>query len=575
MAGEGYNVTKSISAETEAIRKITAEIQKLKARKNADTTAIRSWRFKYMAWKNRTEIVDKKQTEDQVKRIENTIRAYNRSINNLEKIHQNSIKADSNITTLDRWTTTAEDRLKRVRALGLNTVESILSVVESDIGVVDNAIELMKKEKKQYQKQIAAYEDYLVLLDKYSGEIDSYEEGERIAKQVEADNAAKTEDYQLELKKYQEQDKRYKAYQSALKDFENKMDDYNIRKGELQGDIEELEETAKSLNETDYGVKLAVVDTENLKIRPTSEGANTLAAAVVASYRNFQDRLGLERYFEGNLFSALGNPDFSEAIAAANGGDLDGAQREIARVVNLALQKHLNDINNFEIFVEDREGFANNPLVKPKEPEPVSRPVEPEKPKLRPVEHNKKPMKPENVDRPKEIEPIEVPSFAGKMIDYKPVALDDFADKKLVEELSGYATGSYSNTRGHFEEINGLAEKIGVGCPKIMIVSTNYASRGLVSALNELESALAMFGAQKNSQTGATIVRSFRTASNELKAASNFDEFEAASQRFDILSTRLIAWISSNWWQFGGKPSGNAHPWKPTGKIRKLSSGRK
>lgn len=575
MAGEGYNVTKSISAETEAIRKITAEIQKLKARKNADTTAIRSWRFKYMAWKNRTEIVDKKQTEDQVKRIENTIRAYNRSINNLEKIHQNSIKADSNITTLDRWTTTAEDRLKRVRALGLNIVESILSVVESDIGVVDNAIELMKKEKKQYQKQIAAYEDYLVLLDKYSGEIDSYEEGERIAKQVEADNAAKTEDYQLELKKYQEQDERYKVYQSALKDFENKMDDYNIRKGELQGDIEELEETAKSLNENDFDIKLAVVDTENLKIRPTSEGANTLAAAVVASYRNFQDRLGLERYFEGSLFSALGNPDFSEAIAAANGGDLDGAQREIARVVNLALQKHLNDINNFEIFVEDREGFANNPLVKPKEPEPVSRPVEPEKPKLRPVEHNKKPMKPENVDRPKEIEPIEVPSFAGKMIDYKPVALDDFADKKLVEELSGYATGSYSNTRGHFEEINGLAEKIGVGCPKIMIVSTNYASRGLVSALNELESALAMFGAQKNSQTGATIVRSFRTASNELKAASNFDEFEAASQRFDILSTRLIAWISSNWWQFGGKPSGNAHPWKPTGKTRKLSSGRK
>lgn len=575
MAGEGYNVTKSISAETEAIRKITTEIQKLKARKNADTTAIRSWRFKYMAWKNRTEIVDKKQTEDQVKRIENTIRAYNRSITSLEKIHQNSVRADSNITTLDRWTTTAENRLKRVRALGLNTVESILSVVESDIGVVDNAIELMKKEKKQYQKQIAAYEDYLVLLDKYSGEIDSYEEGERIAKQVEADNAAKTEDYQLELKKYQEQDERYKVYQSALKDFENKMDDYNIRKGELQGDIEELEETAKSLNENDFGVKLAVVDIENLKIRPTSEGANTLAAAVVASYRNFQDRLGLERYFEGSLFSALGNPDFSEAIAAANGGDLDGAQREIARVVNLALQKHLNDINNFEIFVEDREGFANNPLVKPKEPEPVSRPVEPEKPKLRPVEHNKKPMKPENVDRPKEIEPIEVPSFVGKMIDYKPVALDDFADKKLVEELGGYATGSYSNTRGHFEEINGLAEKIGVGCPKIMIVSTNYASRGLVAALNELESALAMFGAQKNSQTGATIVRNFRTASNELKAASNFDEFEAASQRFDILSTRLIAWISSNWWQFGGKPSGNAHPWKPTGKTRKLSSGRK
>src|SRR5699024_8354947 len=132
MAGEGYSVTKSISAETAAIRKITAEIQKLKARKNADTTAIRSWRIKYMAWKNRAEIVDKKQTEDKVKRIENTIRAYNRSINNLEKIHQNSIKADSNIATLDRWTTTAEDRLKRVRALGLNIVESILSVVESD-----------------------------------------------------------------------------------------------------------------------------------------------------------------------------------------------------------------------------------------------------------------------------------------------------------------------------------------------------------------------------------------------------------------------------------------------------------
>ena len=60
MAGEGYQVTKSLAAEKAAIKRVTAEIQKLTARKNASTTAIRSWRFKYMAWKNRVTITDTK-----------------------------------------------------------------------------------------------------------------------------------------------------------------------------------------------------------------------------------------------------------------------------------------------------------------------------------------------------------------------------------------------------------------------------------------------------------------------------------------------------------------------------------
>lgn len=569
MAGEGYNVTKSISAETAAIRKITAEIQKLKARKNADTTAIRSWRFKYMAWKNRVTITDHKKIEDEITVQVRTIRAYNREAGKLATWR--SLTAGDNLSQKSREIGLFRRHIAHLRNFEVGEISDTVASGEAKLDQYEQAIEQMKRAKDQYAEQEAAYEDNQKLQQKYQKELAIYEDAEKVAQQEQGENEDLQAQYQQELKAYHRQVERYSAYRKAIDRFDDSMDQFLAAEDKREEIVEGLQDVATRLNQNDYSIKIVDVDEEKLELRPTSSGVDTVAGTIITSYRNYRDRMGLDRFFELGLIATLGNPDFSTAIAEAESGDLDGAQKEITRVLSVALEQYLDGENGKQELVQARQ--AGEP-EEPKEPERVDRPVEPEKPQLKVIEQVKKPTEPEKVAKPREVEPIELPAFT-EVITYTPSLPESVVDEKLVVELDEYATGSYSNTRGHFEEINGLAEKIGVGCPKIMIVSTNYASRGLVSALNELESALAMFGAQKNSQTGATIVRNFRTASNELKAASNFDEFEAASQRFDILSTRLIAWISSNWWQFGGKPSGNAHPWKPTGKTRKLSSGRK
>lgn len=569
MAGEGYNVTKSISAETEAIRKITAEIQKLKARKNADTTAIRSWRFKYMAWKNRVTIIDHKKVEDEITVQVRTIRAYNREAGKLATWR--SLTAGDNLSQKSREIRVLRRRIEHLRNFEIGEIADTVASGEAKLDQYEQAIEQMKRAKDQYAEQEAAYEDNQKLQQKYQKELAIYEDAEKVAQQEQGENEDLQAQYQQELKAYHRQVERYSAYRKAVDRFDDSMDQFLAAEDKREKIVEGLQDAATRLNQNDYSIKIVDVDEEKLELRPTSYGVDTVAGTIITSYRNYRDRMGLDRFFELGLIATLGNPDFSTAIAEAESGDLDGAQKEITRVLSVALEQYLDGENGKQELVQARQ--AGEP-EEPKEPERVDRPVEPEKPQLKVIEQVKKPTEPEKVAKPREVEPIELPAFT-EVITYTPSLPESVVDEKLIVELDEYATGSYSNTRGHFEEINGLAEKIGVGCPKIMIVSTNYASRRLVSALNELESALAMFGAQKNSQTGATIVRNFRTASNELKAASNFDEFEVASQRFDILSTRLIAWISSNWWQFGGKPSGNAHPWKPTGKTRKLSSGRK
>lgn len=569
MAGEGYNVTKSISAETKAIRKITAEIQKLKARKNADTTAIRSWRFKYMAWKNRVTIIDHKKVEDEITVQVRTIRAYNREAGKLATWR--SLTVGDNLSQKSREIGLFRRHIAHLRNFEIGEIADTVASGEAKLDQYEQAIEQMKRAKDQYAEQEAAYEDNQKLQQKYQKELAIYEDAEKVAQQALGENEDLQAQYQQELKAYHRQVERYSAYRKAVDRFDDSMDQFLAAEDKREKIVEGLQDVATRLNQNDYSIKIVDVDEEKLELRPTPSGIDTVAGTIITSYRNYRDRMGLDRFFELGLIATLGNPDFSTAIAEAESGDLDGAQKEITRVLSIALEQYLDGENGKQELVQARQ--AGEP-EEPKEPERVDRPVEPEKPQLKVIEQVKKPTEPEKVAKPREVEPIELPAFT-EAITYTPSLPESVVDEKLVVELDEYATGSYSNTRGHFEEINGLAEKIGVGCPKIMIVSTNYASRGLVSALNELESALAMFGAQKNSQTGATIVRNFRTASNELKAASNFDEFEAASQRFDILSTRLIAWISSNWWQFGGKPSGNAHPWKPTGKTRKLSSGRK
>lgn len=569
MAGEGYQVTKSLAAEKAAIRRVTAEVQKLKARKNADTTAIRSWRFKYMAWKKRVVITDRKKSEDEVMIQTRTIRAYNREAEKVATWH--SLTADDQtLSKKSQKIGLLRRHLAHLRSFEISGIADTVASAEAKLDQYEQAIEEMKQAKERHGEQEAAYEDSEKLQQKYKQDLAAYEDAEKVAQQVQGKNEDLQAQYQRDLKAYQQRVEQYKEYQKAVDKFDDDMDTFLVAEDKREELVDKLQGVATRLNQNDYSIKIADVDEEKLELRPTSSGIDTVAGAIMTSYKNYRS-MGLDRFFELGLIATLGNPDLSTAVAEANGGDLDGAQREISRVLSVALEQYLADKNKEQELVQARQ--AGEP-VEPREPEHVDRPVEPEKPQLVAVEHAKKPVKPEEVAKPKKVEPIELPAFT-EIIGYTPSLPESMVDEKLVEELDTYATGSYDHTRGHFEELNAIAEKIGAECPKIAIVDSSFSTSGLISSVSELEGAISSFGGQRNSATGAAIIRDFKSAESELKVASNFSDFESASARFDTLSTRLLAWISTSWWQEGGKPSGDAHPWKPQGGTRRLVTKKK
>lgn len=570
MAGEGYQVTKSLAAEKAAIKRVTAEIQKLTARKNAGTTAIRSWRFKYMAWKNRVTIVDRKKSEDEIVAQTRTIRAYNREAGKLATWH--SLAADDK--TLSRKSQKIgllRRHLAHLQSFEINEIADTIANAEAKLGQYEQAIEQMKQAEDRRREQEAAYEDNKKLQQKYKQELAAYEDAEKVAQRVQGENEDLQAQYKQDLKTYHQRVEQYREYQKAVDKFDDDMDDFLAAEDKREELVDKLQGVAARLNQNDYSIKIADVDEEKLELRPTSSGIDTVAGAIMTSYKNYQDSMGLDRFLELGLIATLGSPDFSTAIAEANGGDLDGAKKEITRVLSVALEQYLDDKNEKQELVQARQ--AGEP-VEPKEPEQVSRPVEPEKPQLKVIEHAKKPVEPEKVAKPKEVEPIELPAFT-EVITYTPSLPENMVDEKMVAELDGYATGSYDNTRGHFEELNSIAERIGAGCPKIAIVDTTFSTNGLLSSLSELEGAISSFGGQRNSQIGDRIISRLKAAESELKSAGNFEEFQSASRRFDTASTSLLAWVSMNWWQEGGKPSGNAHPWKPQAGTRRLVTKKK
>jgi len=569
MAGEGYQVTKSLAAEKAAIKRVTAEIQKLTARKNASTTAIRSWRFKYMAWKNRVTITDHKKIEDEVTVQVRTIRAYNRGAGKLATWR--SLTAGDNLSQKSREIGLLRRHLAHLQSFEINEIADTIASAEAKLGQYEQAIEQMKRAEDQHREQEAAYEDNKKLQQKYQKELAIYEDAEKVAQQEQGENEDLQAQYQQELKAYHRQVERYSAYRKAIDRFDDSMDQFLAAEDKREEIVEGLQDVATRLNQNDYSIKIVDVDEEKLELRPTSSGVDTVAGTIITSYRNYRDRMGLDRFFELGLIATLGNPDFSTAIAEAESGDLDGAQKEITRVLSVALEQYLDGENGKQELVQARQ--AGEP-EEPKEPEQVSRPVEPEKPQLKVIEHAKKPVEPEKVAKPKEIEPIELPAFT-EVITYTPSLPENMVDEKMVAELDGYATGSYDNTRGHFEELNSIAERIGAGCPKITIIDTTFSANGLISSLSELEGAISSFGGQRNSQIGDRIISRLKAAESELKSAGNFEEFQSASRQFDTASTSLLAWVSMNWWQEGGKPSGKAHPWKPQAGTRRLVTKKK
>ena len=154
MAGEGYQVTKSLAAEKAAIKRVTAEIQKLTARTNAATSAIRSWRFKYMAWKNRVTITDHKNIEDEITQSSNdtdelsaaTINEVARLDGRIDNETTRAIAAEESISGIvNTFSATTESTIRDLQKQ-LTEANSIIKTLKTEIQTLSGVVETIESQ---------------------------------------------------------------------------------------------------------------------------------------------------------------------------------------------------------------------------------------------------------------------------------------------------------------------------------------------------------------------------------------------------------------------------------------------
>lgn len=127
----------------------------------------------------------------------------------------------------------------------------------------------------------------------------------------------------------------------------------------------------------------------------------------------------------------------------------------------------------------------------------------------------------------------------------------------LLEQMDAYAYGGYTATYEHVAQINELAAVIGHECPTLELVGDDLDLSALHSYLGEVESAWGGFaqGGAGNSQEGQTVIGQFKSAVAVAQQARTLDELTAAKAELSTAIDRLYIWVSSRWYQFGGKPT--------------------
>lgn len=535
----GYQVSAAVEAEMDAVKRVTTEITKLKKRKNADMTAIRSWRFKYRAWKMRVTATNRKALSEDSKRLINRlVSAYNRSIEiSLPRYRQVANKQDA------------------------ERITAILNIFEHRITKLQNS---------EIADEVAAeLEQSSINLVEARGKVSEYYRAARELKQHSDEN----DDFQYLQQRYEQQRQLYDDYQVALKKYHEKLDayeDYRILLGKwqkkhdqweddqrlyLKADewLENRETNINVLNQNEYAVAL-VEEGGDYSVRVAQEGLSGLSQELVQNYTRFPE-LGLDTALTSNIWNIIGQPDWGNVRSAAEDNDLMGMQVAIQQAIYDKLSTWVEDQNNAtyqKILLEAGDE------TEPQHPQKVDKPIEPE-----PV---KKPQKPEKTSPKLELEPVEMPEFTATItLDPALFNSDATVDEKLVDVMDSYATGPYSNTRNHFDDVNALATELGNDCPTIEIADTRFNNETLMSAIDELEESWNGFGGQQHSEQGTVIVNRLKAAIDQLRDATDYQSLDACSVKFSESSTQLFVWFASNWWQQGGKPEGDAHPWKGTG----------
>ncbi|MCC4369901.1 hypothetical protein LMB49_00490 [Limosilactobacillus reuteri] len=184
------------------------------------------------------------------------------------------------------------------------------------------------------------------------------------------------------------------------------------------------------------------------------------------------------------------------------------------------------------------------------------------------IESNK-PTKPQRqvVEKPKYLPekgdklPVFMPTIGQPIENVAKIVKGSFIDE-LLSEMDTYLTGPYQETAEHRDKINEIAEKLGNGCPRIVFEDDSFSNDKLVRLLTNLEDNFSSFGSQRNSAKGREVIDGLKDSANQLKNARNYTDLEDASRSFSHESNLMIMWLTSNWWQNGGKPEGEVHPWK-------------
>lgn len=522
MAGD-YQVTEAIHAEQEAVKRVTAELARMKKQKNSGLTAIRSWRFKYRNWKSRVTVYRQSDIlgEDEAEVLRRLARNYNRLLEGLSSVRQ--ISTDTEAKDLLAGTSRLGRRITAIRRRSGGTLfTGELATSERQLEQAQETVEEYQQRRKHLEEQEAHYEDYRASLSRYERQ------------------EARYEDYLQLLRQYTRQQARYEEYRRLHHQWESEYEAWQDRQAErkeAQEWAQDVADLVAEVNGNDLGVKLFELS-PTTEVRVVASAPSNLARTIIRTIKEYQ--YGLQSVAGSDLWQTIQAPNLE--------GELDETSLQVQLGQELeAWAGSLRDEGYQAVLTEPEEPA-------PREPEPVRRPVEPEK--------VSEPVKPEEVKQPTGAEPVPVPAFTAvldeKMIKAKP---ENGVEQSLVEEMDGYGTGPYTNTRGRESEINALAERIGQGCPKIAETSTKFDNSGLLSALGEVKSSWSLFGGQRNSSTGLAIVERFKTATNRLEDASSYTELADSEPEFSESSTQLFIWLSSKWWQNGGTPGGNAHAW--------------
>lgn len=320
-------------------------------------------------------------------------------------------------------------------------------------------------------------------------------------------------------------------YRRQMLEYEQQLEDHQKRTREVVS----IQEAADYFNDSiAHGMPILSLVT-NTTLRTNTEAINALATTLLEQYRYSDETLGSD-YSDDSIFQFAGvNWDGLQELYSD--GNLATVKQELERGIAKTTERWKQDIETTQ-------------MAKVQELE-VSKP---KKPQMRVIDQ------PSYLSS-EEYAPISLPSFGQPIENAARLAQKAISDD-LLAEMDNYLTGPYKATEEHVDEINSLAERMGNDCPKLVFEDSRFNNVKLLHLLDDLESNFASFGSQRNSIKGQNAIEKLKNSVASLGSARNYADLEDASEQFSRSSNLMIMWLTSNWWQNGGKPEGDVHPWK-------------